>query len=381
MAAPPTAPAREPTGPFFGVRITSWRPVLIVCAITFTAVFVVLASWGNLAGMLVELAVLATALLAIKHPLLWILPCALELILFIDGGLTSSASFLIIFPALVDLPATGHLRAGGLVAMAAHLVFAASLILEPSVPVTMYMVLSFMLITVLLAGAWTRIHDMRRSTEQLAHQRTRQAERLEVSRSIHDTLAAQLSHIVMLSRSMDPELPDSLRTQNRHIHGEAQQGLVDLRALIAALRDDSEGHDPDARFTSFSEAWEHAIGLLTDLGYTPMIARGTSEPHVEPRVEELACICLREITGNIIRHAPRGAVVQLEFQQDSSSLRLSASNPVSDSAAPSTFPSSGFGLTGLRERLEELGGTLSMTRMEGTWITLIRIPLTPGTES
>lgn len=379
MARSPTGSRPpEPQGAGFLSASAALRPQLVCVAVAFNLVFVILGNFSNLPGMLIEAAVVLMGLLAMKRPLFWILPCVLEVLLLLDGDLTASSGFLILMPALVDLSASGHLRVSWMTVASAHLVFVLSAVAYPQVPWSTYVFLGFLLITAVCSGTWVYTNAIRRSADKLAFQQRRRDERVELARTIHDTLAAQLSHVVLLSRSMDRELPPEFHARNLRIQEEAQQGLTDLRWLVGMLRDDL-GPLPETGRTGLSRTWQEVVGLLMDSEFTPVANYQVTQVVTNPDTERLACRCLREITGNIIRHAPHGSVVQLDITTNDQSLTITSSNPEPHPDTPARFPTSGYGLTGMRERLGAMRGILRTSQVDNTWIVFVRIPLAPGT--
>jgi signal transduction histidine kinase len=88
-------------------------------------------------------------------------------------------------------------------------------------------------------------------------------------------------------------------------------------------------------------------------------------------VEVAAYYAVSEAVANAAKHA-RASVVQVELGADDAMVRLT----VRDDGTGGADPARGSGLTGLRDRIEALGGTLDVTSPVGGGTTLlIEIPV------
>ncbi len=84
----------------------------------------------------------------------------------------------------------------------------------------------------------------------------------------------------------------------------------------------------------------------------------------------------QEALVNAAKHAPRQRVkVRLAYEPDR--LRLTVSNPIGDGTVVDPAletADSGYGLTGMKERLLLIGGTLSVGRRGDTWTVDAEVP-------
>jgi signal transduction histidine kinase len=93
------------------------------------------------------------------------------------------------------------------------------------------------------------------------------------------------------------------------------------------------------------------------------------------QAEVAACYVASEALANTAKHA-RASVIDLRVQGDDSALTLS----VRDDGIGGADPSRGTGITGLKDRVEALGGTISVLS-PGRGTTLhVRLPAGPGAE-
>ena len=72
------------------------------------------------------------------------------------------------------------------------------------------------------------------------------------------------------------------------------------------------------------------------------------------------------------RHAP-GAAVTMNLGYTAGKITLTISNPVPGIASDHGEDGSGYGLAGMRERLQLTGGTLTAGRVDGQWMVRAQV--------
>jgi signal transduction histidine kinase len=187
-----------------------------------------------------------------------------------------------------------------------------------------------------------------RESRAAAAQSAAMAERGRVARDMHDVLAHSLSALALQlegtrllaqGRGADPEVVAGLE----HAHRLAASGLTEARQAIAALRGD-ELPGPE-RLQDLAEAFGPNAGL-TVIG-TP---RETSS---EARLALYRTA--QEALTNVRRHSAADRVeLRLEYAPGGTTLLVQDHGP----GAPVMAGGGGYGLTGMRERAELLGGRL-----------------------
>jgi signal transduction histidine kinase len=178
------------------------------------------------------------------------------------------------------------------------------------------------------------------------------AERGRLARDMHDVLAHTLSALALQleatrllarDRGADPEVVDAVE----HAHRLAAGGLDEARRAIAALRGD-ELPGPERL-----EALAEAFSAESDATCTVTVAG-------EPRpLDADAGLTLyraaQEALTNVRRHSSADRVeIRLAYERDGVDLVVSDNG---NGASPAG--GEGYGLTGMRERAELLGGRLS----------------------
>jgi signal transduction histidine kinase len=192
-------------------------------------------------------------------------------------------------------------------------------------------------------------------------------ERARMAREIHDTVAQGLTGIVTQLEAVDG-VPAEARTRLDAARALARTSLDEVRRSIEALR---PGPLQDARL---SEAIEKTIRTWSELYGIPAHYTMTGTPvPVHSEVEVTLLRAAQETLSNVRRHACAGrAHVTLSYMEDVIVL------DVHDDGAgiPVPPPSTGFGLTALRQRVTALSGSVSVESSPGAGTAVsITVPL------
>jgi signal transduction histidine kinase len=190
-----------------------------------------------------------------------------------------------------------------------------------------------------------RANNELRATGELLANTSRLTERERISRELHDTLGHHLTAL-----SLNLEAASYLARDNTLVQIERAQSvtkllLADLRGVVSALR----GEDP--------------IGLAQAL---KTLVAGVAAPQIHLLISEDLAIddptrahivlrCVQEIITNAIRHAA-AANLWIELARTSNGIAIRARDD--GRGAKELRP--GHGLTGMRERLEQVGGRLEI---------------------
>ncbi|MGN9914710.1 histidine kinase [Phytohabitans sp. LJ34] len=206
--------------------------------------------------------------------------------------------------------------------------------------------------------------DLQRTREDLVA--AREEERRRIRRDLHDSLGPALSGqalTIEAARSLlatDPAAADGLL---RDLTAHSRQTLDEVRRLARQLR-------PPVL---------DELGLAAALGdlrerYRPQGLDVTAEvpplPDLPAAVEVAVYRIVQEALTNVVRHAGAGTCV-VSLAVDGAALTVSV---VDDGRGIGSTPA-GVGLASMRERAEELGGTLTVdSSSRGTTVTA-RLPL------
>jgi two-component system, NarL family, sensor histidine kinase DesK len=189
---------------------------------------------------------------------------------------------------------------------------------------------------------------------RMAHEEIEQlaktAERERIARDMHDVLGHSLSLIVLKSelagRLLDSQ-PSRAALEIAEIETAARQALAEVRKTITGYR--SEG---------FASELTRAAQALETAGVR--LNRPAKAPYLTARHEATLSLVLREAVTNIVRHAgARECSIEVSTAEDGTRLII-ADDGCGD------IRQEGNGLRGMRERVRELGGSLSLESDRGT---------------
>ncbi len=211
--------------------------------------------------------------------------------------------------------------------------------------------------TVALSVANVKLREQAATAEQLATAR----ERNRLARDLHDTLAHSLAGLVVQLQAIDTLLkaePDQARVELAKARQLAQTGLQEARHAIQDLRANP------IEDLGLARALERAA---IDFGERANVEveLHVSEPKA-PLSNEVAAQVLRiaqEALNNVERHADAGRVA-VSLTQKNGCLALQVADD-GRGFADADVSEDRFGLTGMRERAEMIGGKLQVTSAVG----------------
>ena len=206
------------------------------------------------------------------------------------------------------------------------------------------------------ARALARTNAELRSAQAVIATTVRDAERLRISRELHDAWGHELTALgLQLEIASHVTEPKRASDHVRQAKGLAGALLARVRDVVAALRED-EGCD-----------LEEALQALAKSVPAPAIHVHVSPGvRVSPDQAHALMRCAQEAVTNAVRHA-KAANLWLRVTSDGEGVRLVARN---DGRARRTISPPGSGLLGMRERVEALGGRLAVRAGAGIGFTV-----------
>lgn len=223
-------------------------------------------------------------------------------------------------------------------------------------------------------AALAQLAATREELAESARQRGVLAERERLARELHDTVAQGFASVVTQLESAEQALDatggddDALRAAREHLAKArltARDSLTEVRRSVRALRPDLlEGASlPDA-LARLVRRWSADAGVPAEL-------RSTGEPVPLPAEAEHALLrTTQEALTNIARHARASrAIVSLSYLGDMVTLDID-DDGVGFSPDPRPGADAGFGLVGMRERVEAIGGRLTIESAAGQGTTI-----------
>lgn len=224
---------------------------------------------------------------------------------------------------------------------------------------TVFAFASFQAFAVLLIRSAGRAEqmaeDLRAANAELLTSRTllaesaRDAERLRLSRELHDVAGHSLTALKLNLRALagDPRQPDPQRVQL--CAGLADELLGSLREVVREMRRDE----------TFN--LQEALSRL-GLPYPRPRLQLEVQPGLALRGRERIEAVLRAVQEALTNAARHGPAQRLSVRIDSDADRLRLL--IEDDGNAPARPSAGGGLSGMRERFEAIGGGLNLSRAD-----------------
>ena len=232
----------------------------------------------------------------------------------------------------------------------------------------------------LATGLWLRFGDARRS---LAIDAARRDERLELARELHDVVAHHVAGIVIQAQAarMAPTGPETVEETLAGIESAGNDALGAMRRVVSLLRDPSDAAGTATRSQQLTEL----VGRFA--GHGPAVQLHLpdgNEPPWPPEVVTAVYRVVQEALTNVTLHAPGAANVTVSVTVDHSGVTVEVTDdaPAARAAAPWRAAGGGYGLVGMRERVEALGGTLRAgPGPGGGWAVAATLPLAAGRDA
>ncbi|MER6667105.1 sensor histidine kinase [Amycolatopsis japonica] len=211
-----------------------------------------------------------------------------------------------------------------------------------------------------------RAESRRRERDQIRGQ-----ERIGIARELHDIVAHHVSAIAVQAqagRAMAGQRPEAALEVLATIEGEASRTLAEMRAMVRVLRDGAPaGYAPQPGVADLVSLARTApipvvdVELPEDLDELPL--------QIDAAVYRLA----QEALTNALRHARDASRVEIRVVDGGGTLRLRVTDD--GQIDPARSVNHGFGLLGMTERVQLLGGTLRAgPAPEGGWTVDAELP-------
>jgi signal transduction histidine kinase len=205
-------------------------------------------------------------------------------------------------------------------------------------------------------------------------------ERARIAREIHDVLAHSIGALgiqIQAARSVLTDYGDTDRAVELLTAAQrmAAEGLTETRRAVHALRADTLPLADELAKATSSYAERYHVAASLDTGGVP-----------RPVPAEATVALLRVAQEALVNAAKHGAgkPVTVRLDYEAAGVRLTVRNelaadvPDAPGAVRVSTVNAGYGLTGMRERLRLLGGTLEAGRNGTCWVVTAQVPLSPS---
>ncbi|MBR8742912.1 sensor histidine kinase [Nocardiopsis sp. MG754419] len=228
-----------------------------------------------------------------------------------------------------------------------------------------------------IAGLWigtrreliVRLKERAERLEREQHMMADQAiaaERTRIAREMHDVVAHRVSLMVLHAGGLEVSASDERTGEAAGlIRTTGREALAELRGILGVLRDDEGEAAPTAPQPVLGDL-ERLFGEWRGAGMDVRLRETGAALDLPVSTQRTAFRVVQEALTNAAKHAT-GATVHVWVHHTSTHLEVEVANE----AAPGPVnppPRSGYGLTGLRERVQLAGGRIgSGPCPEGGW--------------
>ncbi|MDX3451947.1 sensor histidine kinase [Streptomyces sp. ME02-8801-2C] len=236
-----------------------------------------------------------------------------------------------------------------------------------------------------LDAVHARAEFAERTREEEARHRVTE-ERMRIARELHDVVAhhlalanAQATTAAHLARSN----PEQTRRMLTDLTDTTSSALRELKATVGLLRHADDVDAPLEPAPGLSRLPE-LIDAVRSAGVEVVLTTTGRERPLSPGVDLTAYRIVQEALTNITKHAVGAtASVLLAYSADRLTITVTNNAGVAALAGPPAHtpaPAPGFGLIGMRERAQSVGGNLEAGhRPEGGFEVSTALPLYPHT--
>lgn len=219
-----------------------------------------------------------------------------------------------------------------------------------------------------------RLDELRDAREALADQAVLD-ERRRIARDVHDLVGHSLS-VVMLQVTAARELvridPDEAEAALDDAARVGRESMGEIRQTIGLLRS-SEG-DGTAPAPTLSDL-DDLVGQYRAAGLAVDVESSGTIDAIDRTRSIAAYRIVQEALANVSKHGS-GTRAAVSVNVDADVCRITISNPTPETVRLGT---QGFGLVGMRERAQSVGGTLTAGPHGAAWLVDASLPITsPG---
>jgi PAS domain S-box-containing protein len=231
-------------------------------------------------------------------------------------------------------------------------------------------------------GVSVDIHD-RKQAEEVKRQlperllRMQEKERSRIGRELHDDFAQRLALLTIKLQELecDPTLPSNNMSQAAELRKQANQLSVDLTLFSHSLH------------SSFFDKWGLAAAVknhCNEISRVHQVKVTCSVGEFSSAINENVALTLfrvlQEALHNIIKHS-HATAVSIELFEDSGEVQLRVIDNGTGFDPDLQHISKGLGLVSMKERIQLVGGKLSIVSQgSGTQLNA-RVPICDGTQS
>jgi signal transduction histidine kinase len=199
-------------------------------------------------------------------------------------------------------------------------------------------------------------------------------ERRRIASELHDGILQSLATLVLRlesTRKRLPETQEDLRDELRSMENFSRASMKEIRRFLSGESIDSFAHG-----TLLERLRGDAKFVRDGLGVRVIVESDPDELQIPHEIEKEVYYVLKEGVRNVTKHSHASKVAIL-LEKNGATLRGSLTDDGVGFDSSALKGNSGFGLTGMMNRMEKIGGELSVesTPGKGTRVSFV-LPLT-----
>ncbi|MDX1521148.1 MAG: sensor histidine kinase [Anaerolineae bacterium] len=204
-------------------------------------------------------------------------------------------------------------------------------------------------------------------------------ERERLAREIHDTLAQGFISIITHLEASEQNLSENVAQSHHHLtqaKDMARRGVNQARRVVQDLRPEVLEKSP------LPEAIERVVqGWAKQSGIQAQTTITGTHNHLHPEAETTLIRAVQEALANVQKHAQASsAQVTLSYMGDVLMLDVQ-DNGIGLDSAPPPSTGGGYGLTAMRQRVTQVGGSLTVESEPGEGTTVVvQVPIQQMTQ-
>ncbi|MFI6097390.1 sensor histidine kinase [Lentzea sp. NPDC051213] len=195
-------------------------------------------------------------------------------------------------------------------------------------------------------------------------------ERIALARELHDVVAHHVTGMLVQAQAALEVSDDDPRAAHRLLPGIVRSGteaLGAMRRMVGTLR---QG-ESDVATTDLAADVISTVERTRELGFETRL-RIDLPDDVAPELGRSVLRLVQESLTNVHKHAQSPTMIDVEISRTpQNALRVI----VADDGQPHELNQGGYGLVGMRERVDLLGGLFSAGPRENGWQVLAELPL------
>lgn len=203
-----------------------------------------------------------------------------------------------------------------------------------------------------------------------AHRATLERLRVALARDLHDTVARDLGRAALRAQAAQRSGDTSALSE---VIDTIHRAGSELRLTMSLLREPGAQSLARAPSGSFGAQLEGAIETLQQQGYLASLAVDGDLETIPRQLAEALGAAVHEGVANVERHATPGGPCALVVSVEDGVVDLVLINEAAADSHGSGVAA--MGLTGVRERLEPLGGRLEAEREGTSWVLRATAPI------